>query len=317
MPNRPLAHYDYGRPGVAMITLKAAPEMRFCRITQTSFTLTDAGRVVQEALRAIHGFWPAFKLGQYQIMPDHVHFLAHVVAPLPQGRTVRDVVRAFKIGVRQRMGREVFLAGMNDSPVFDRRQLDAEVAYIRDNVRRYRLRQANPRYFQEARELPPVVGCRAAWIGFGNPALLTHPRRVAIRVSDRSAPEAWCAVQADVEAWIAQGYVFVSPFISKREHAVRDAVLARQGRVICITHEPFGERHKPSGPLFDACCAGRVLEISAAREFPPDTGRISRSICQRLNEIAAACAERGVPAPKGLGAGREEPAPKGLGAGRG
>jgi hypothetical protein len=315
MPNRPCARYDYSRPGVAMITLKAAPSVRLCHITQTSFALTEIGRVVQEALLAIQSFVPAFKLGHYQIMPDHVHFLAHVVAPLPEGGSLRDVVRAFKIDVSRRVGRRVFEAGLYDSLVFDRRQLDAEVAYIRDNVRRLRLRQANPGYFREVRELPAVAGCRHDLVGFGNPALLTHPRRVAIRVSDRAGADAWREVQSDVEAWLAQGFVFVSPFISRRELAVRDAVLAGQGRLIRITHEPFGERHKPAGPLFDACCAGRVLEISAAREFPPDTGRITRPICLRLNEIAAALAG---PAPKGLGAGRGgEPAGKGLGAGRG
>ena len=312
MPNRPLAHYDYSRPGVAMLTLKAMPGVWFCRITQTSFSLTELGRVVQEELGAISRRIPAFKLGQYQIMPDHVHFMAHVVAPLPAGQALRDVVRAFKIGVKARVGRPMFAEGLHDRPVFDRGQLAAEVGYIRDNVRRYRLRQANPRYFQEARELPAVAGCRNALVGYGNPALMTHPRRVAIRVSDRASPEEWREVQADVEAWIAQGFVFVSPFISRRELAVRDAVLARQGRVVRITHEPFGERHKPAGPLFDACCAGRVLEISAAREFPPDTGRITRPICLRLNEIAAALAA----CAQSPGRRLQEPAGRGLPAGR-
>ncbi|MDY0213635.1 MAG: hypothetical protein RBR06_11600 [Desulfuromonadaceae bacterium] len=269
-----------------MITLKAAPRMRYCRITQTTFALTDSGRVIQQELQGIHRFYEAFKLGQYQIMPDHVHFLAHVVAPLPDGATLRTVVRAFKIGVKRCVGYPVFAAGMYDSLIFDRKQLETEVAYVRANVFRYRQRQANPTYFQEARALPPLPGCRSELIGFGNPSLLTHPRRVAIRISDRITPEEWRETQADVAWWIEQGYVFVSPFISKKEVAVRDTVLAKGGRLIRMTYRPFGKRYKPSWQLINACSAGRVLEISAAREFPPETDKITRAICLRLNELA-------------------------------
>ena len=294
MPNRARSNYDYNRPGVAMITLKAAPNAWFCRITQETFLLTDVGRTIQEGLQKIHEFYPQFKLGQYQIMPDHVHFLAHVVEPLPNGVTLREVVRAFKIGVRRQVGHAVFAEGMYDSLVFNREQLETEVAYIRDNVRRYRLRKANPAYFQTAQDLPLLPGVRIALTGFGNPSLLMHPRRVAIRVSRQITPEEWCEMQADVQWWLEQGFVFVSPFISEKEYWVRDAVVAKGGRIIRITHEPFCERYKPAGPLFDACCEGRVLEISAAREFPPSVAKISRPICERLNEIAASACKQGL-----------------------
>ncbi len=290
MPNRHRSNYDYNRPGVAMITLKAAPNAWFCRITQETFILTDIGRIIQKELLGIHEFYPQFKLGHYQLMPDHMHFLAHVVEALPNGVTLREVVRAFKIGVKRHVDYAVFAEGMYDSLVFDREQLETEVAYIRDNVRRYRLRKANPAYFQTARDLPSLPGCRIALTGFGNSSLLMHPRRVAIRVSQQITPGAWSEMQADVHWWLEQGFVFVSPFISEKEYWVRDAVLAKGGRIIRVTHEPFGERYKPAGPLFDACCEGRLLEISAAREFPPSVAKISRPICERLNEIAAACA---------------------------
>ena len=322
MPNRPRLHYDYSRPGVAMITLKAAPGVWFCTITPVSFSLTEIGRVVQEELGAIHRHHPAFALGQYQIMPDHVHFIAHVREPFPEGESLRTAIRTFKLGVKARAGRPVFAEGMYDSLVFDRRQLEAEVAYIRDNVRRHRLRKANPGYFHEQREFPAPSGCCRPMIGVGNPALLAHPRRVAIRVSRRVSSEAWARMLEAIDGWLAQGYVFVSPFISEKERDVRDRVIAGGGRIIHLTHRPFGERHRPAGPLFAACAAGRVLELSLAREFPPDTPAITKAICERLNEIAATLAAGGAcgaprPAPKGLGAGRVgEPAPKGLGAGR-
>ena len=275
-----------------MITVKAAPGVWFCSITPTSFRLTAAGKAIQEGLLAIHGHHPEFKLGQYQIMPDHVHFMAHVVEPFTKGETLRSVVRAFKAGVKKRVGKAVFADGMYDSLVFSRRQLEAEVAYIRENVPRYKLRKANPMYFFERHEIPPPAGCRHPLTGVGNPALLAHPRRVAVRVSRRITPDEWAEYEEKTGWWLEQGYVFVSPFISEKERAVRDRVLAHGGRIIHLTHIPFAGRYRPSGLLHAACAAGRVLELSLAAEFQPDTATISRAICEKLNEVAATLAGR-------------------------
>jgi REP element-mobilizing transposase RayT len=156
MGNRAQRGYDYNRAGVAMVTLKARKGMWLCRIMQDSFALTETGRIVQKELGGIHGFYEQVKIGQYQIMPDHLHAMVHVVSNLPEGVTLQRVIRGFKIGVdrvcRERFSREsfqVFEKGMNDSLVFGREHLEREVAYIRDNVRRYRLRRANPDLFRQ------------------------------------------------------------------------------------------------------------------------------------------------------------------------
>jgi len=70
MGNRPSKHYDYNRPGVAMLTLKTNPGVWLCRITGESFTLSPVGKAVQQELLGIPGYYPQLKVGQYQIMPD-------------------------------------------------------------------------------------------------------------------------------------------------------------------------------------------------------------------------------------------------------
>jgi hypothetical protein len=291
MGNRPQRGYDYNRPGVAMVTLKTRKSVRLCRITQEAFTLTEIGRVVQSGLIGIHDVHPQVKLGQYQIMPDHLHAMVHVVEPLPQGVTLQRVIRGFKIGLdrvcRKRFEREsfqVFEKGMNHTLVFGREHLDCEVAYIRDNVRRYRLRRAHSDLFSKPKRVMTLPDGTELW-GIGNLFLLEHPRRVRVQFSRSAIEEDWCLVNEALAGYLEQGYVFVSPFISPFEKRVLNEVMAQGGRAIRLTHKFFGERYKPMGKLFDLCCEGRLLELSVAGEFEK-FARLDRAACLRLNEVA-------------------------------
>jgi len=294
MGNRPQRGYDYSRPGVAMVTLKARQSVRLCRITPEAFTLSEIGRAVQSELGGIHGVYRQVKIGQYQIMPDHLHAMVHVVEPLPEGVTLQRVIRGFKIGVNrvcgERLGRSfaVFEAGLHHTLVFGREHLEREVAYIRDNVRRYRLRQANPQLFRNPQVVMRHADGTALW-GIGNPFLLEHPRRVAVQVSRRAVEEDWRRISEELAFHLEQGSVLVSPFISPFERRVLREAEMRGGRVIRLTHEFFGERYKPHGALFDLCCAGRLLEVSVAGEFAR-YARLDRAACLRLNEVAGVIA---------------------------
>jgi hypothetical protein len=291
MPNRPDKNYDYTRPGVAMLTLKACPRMRLCRITQSAFALTETGRIVQKELLGIHDRHEQIKIGQYQIMPDHLHVLMHVTRPLPPDIPLQRVIRGFKLGVN-RIGREttgaahcrVFEKGMNDRPIFHREHLQREAAYIRDNVRRYRLRQAHPDLFRKAAAVMTLPDGVSLW-GIGNLFLLQHPQRMRVQISRRADERDWPAMAERVARCLEQGGTVVSPFISPFERRVLHAVVVGGGRAIRLTHNYFGERYKPSGELFDLCCAGRLLEISVAGEFAR-YARLDRAACLKLNEIA-------------------------------
>lgn len=291
MGNRPQKGYEYNHAGVAMITLKANAGVWLCRITQDSFSLTDVGRLVQQELNGIHTFYEQVKIGQYQIMPDHLHAMVHVVRALPEGVTLQRVIRGFKIGLdrkcREAFGEasyQVFQKGMYDSLIFDQVHLAREVAYVRDNVRRYRMRKANAQLFQESQPVMTLSDGVKLW-GVGNVFLLEHPRRMRVQFSRSLTEEQWHGLQEDLTWYLEQGYVFVSPFISPYEKRVLQEVIARGGRAIRLTHTYFGERYKPMGQLFDLCCEGRLLEVSVAGEFER-YAKLDRAACLRMNEVA-------------------------------
>jgi hypothetical protein len=97
------------------------------------------------------------------------------------------------------------------------------------------------------------------------------------------------AIEEQLADFLAQGYVFVSPFISPFEKRVLQEVIAQGGRAIHLTHRFFGERYKPTGRLFDLCAAGRLLELSEAGAFPR-FARLDRAACVRLNAVTAVVA---------------------------
>ena len=274
-----------------MVTLKTHRGVRLCRITQETFELTEVGRIAQQALQGVSGFYEQVKIGQYQIMPDHLHALVHVVRDLPEGVTLQRVIRGFKIGVnrtcREQFGEasdQVFERGMHHSLVFDRAHLEREAAYVRDNVRRYRLRKAHPDLFRTPTRVMTLPDGMALW-GFGNMFLLEHPRRVTVQMSRRTTEAAWPEIEEALGGYLEQGFVFVSPFLSPCEKRVLREVVERGGRVIRLAHQFFGERYKPGGELFDLCCEGRLLEVSVAGEFLR-YARLDRGACLRLNEVA-------------------------------
>lgn len=295
MGNRPQKGYNYSRAGVAMVTLKTRAGIWLCRITTDEFVLTDVGHVVQQELVGIHGYYEQVKIGQYQIMPDHLHAMVHVVADLPEDVTLQRVIRGFKIGVdrvcRERFGEvsfQVFEKGMHHSLVFAREHLEREVAYIRDNVRRYRMRKANPELFSKPKQVMTLSDGARLW-GIGNLFLLDHPRRVRVQISRRATETEWQMIKERLDDYLEQGYVFVSPYISPYEKQVLREVVACGGRAIRLTHQYFGERYKPGGELFDLCCEGRLLEVSVAGEFVR-YARLDRGACLRLNEVAGVIA---------------------------
>lgn len=273
-----------------MLTIKANPGIRLCRITQDAFTLLPVGKCVQQALKGIPTYYEQMKIGQYQIMPDHLHVLVHVVRDLPAGITLQQVIRGFKLGVNKACAEaaggervRIFQKGMYDSLIFDRDHLQREVAYIRDNVRRYRLLKANPKLFRRAAKLMTLPDRTPLW-GFGNRFLLGHPRRINVQFS-RSTPESdWQEIEEQLADYLQQGFVFVSPFISPFEKRVLQAVIERGGRAIRLTHRFFGERYKPAGRLFDLCSQGRLLELSVAGEFER-FAKLDRAACLRLNAV--------------------------------
>ena len=265
---RKLATYHYDRPGIAMLTLKARPGVFLCRITPETFTLSSVGTIVEQDLRNIPSFYPQLGIDDFQIMPDHLHVIVHTYKTLPPGSTLQTIVRGFKIGVNRKcreagMDIRVFEDGFYDQIILDEEHLKREKAYIRDNVRRLRMKRANPELFTRAAAihaaaLPPDVQFQ----GIGNLFLLDRPLKTQIQFSRSTTEAQWLVAEREILRKIDLGYVFVSPFISPCEKRAFDLVLEHGGSCIHLITTEIGPRYKPAGRYFDLCAEGRLLELA-------------------------------------------------------
>lgn len=83
-----------------------------------------------------------------------------------------------------------------------------------------------------------------------------------------------------------EGAVFVSPFISETEKALRVAALTMGIPYIRLTREGFRDLYTPLRSEFEACCEGNLL-LLAPWEDRRRTTTITRSECLTLNQVAA------------------------------
>lgn len=296
MANRPCRNYDYRKPDVLMLTLKVRYPYKLCKISQTEFTLLPFGEIVREELLAIPQAYPQIKIGQYQIMPDHLHVIVHTIREL-EGKTALQIMAGFKAKVLQRareLGSELknglFEQGINNRVILTRDHLVREVAYIRDNVRRYRLSRNGENFFRKVFPFQIQVkdDLRKVW-GLGNRNLLDSPVIRSICYLQNLRNEDWEDASKDLEKELAVGTVFVSSFLSSLEKRAAELILVSGGQVIHVTHLYFGACYKPCGIFFNAFCQGNVLEVSASGEFQR-YARLNCTICTRLNEIVEALA---------------------------
>ena len=308
---RKLASYHYDRPGIVMLTLKARPGVFLCRITPETFTLSSVGTIAEQDLRNISSFYPQLGIDDHQIMPDHLHVIVHTYETLPPGSTLQTILRGFKIGVNRKcreagMDIRVFEDGFYDQIILDEEHLKRERTYIRDNVRRLRMKRANPELLFtrasaiHAAALPPDVPFQ----GIGNLFLLDRPLKAQIQFSRSTTEAQWCVAERDILRKLELGYVFVSPFISPCEKRAFDLVLEHGGSCIHLITAEIGPRYKPAGRYFDLCAEGRLLEL--APRVPTQWAHASEHLCAGtgcrhdflyLNtlcaQIAPVCPQRG------------------------
>ena len=116
-------HHDYCRPGTYHLTLHVA-EGRGCLLGTVTgdplaadgspeaprVELTPVGQMVEhELLTAIHARYPMVDVQEHVVMPDHLHALVAVTAPLKNktGRSTHlgQVIAGFKYGCTITWGR--------------------------------------------------------------------------------------------------------------------------------------------------------------------------------------------------------------------
>ena len=271
---------------------KIAPGNPGCaRINESSL-----GRIIAKAILHLPYQFPAIKLHQFSVMPDHVHILIQVL--YRSGKHLDFYIDGLKNYIASKYATEkrllsdasvfssdmIFEAGYCDKPLYEERSLDSLYRYIRENPHRLAMRKQYPRFFQRVRKLK--IGDKE-YEAYGNLFLFRNPDKMAVKISRSFSLEEKARKR---EEWLysaANGGVLVSPFISPAEKNIRAEAEALGGRTILITHEAFTNRFKPAAHDFELCAAGSLLIISLG--LPAGT-TLSRSHCLAMNALAGAIA---------------------------
>ena len=118
----------------------------------------------------------------------------------------------------------------------------------------------------------------------GNSFLLDIPQKVAVIVHTAYSDEKYAEYR---EKWLAcgeAGGVLVSAAIATREKDVMREAMNRGYRMILVRENGFPPLYKPAGESFDACSAGRLLQVSPW-QYHMERRTISREQCLMLNRL--------------------------------
>ena len=269
---------------------------------------TALGNAVVDELYVMCRHYPAIRILQFCLMPDHLHAVIHVTQVMDT--SIRSVIRGYWQGVKK-LGRAYTLSvapelnsrTTNEEgypfPVFTERpfirplsrrgQLHTMIRYVQMNPQRLATKRLKPGYFRVQKDIE--IGGRK-YDGVGNVALLmaehyepVHVRSVMVKAAEQGNAESLRSYMNGCVLAARKGVVMVSPFISPQEKQVMQVLLQEQRPFILLTDNGFRDYYKPADDLFDACAAGRLLILSP---WPYDGGKrhISRSECVALNTMA-------------------------------
>ena len=329
-------HHDYTERRMYMITLEVEGRRPvFGHLVGDAFApvgsaneprieLSELGEAVQSEWMGIHGYYPQIDVVAVQMMPDHMHGILFVTAPLPVH--LGQVISGFKAGCRkaekalrdaaepqptekaavkqaaavspqaaatpsqavQRPYVPLFAKGYNDLILRSYDELPAWQNYLRDNPRRLLLKRACPDL------LRPFFGLQIgshSYSGIGNRALLDAPRRIAVRVSRRLNEQ---EVEAEVQRYVAEarkGAVLVSPSISPGEKRVMRTAFNEGLATIVIMENGFTPLSKPHGEQFYACGRRQLLMLSPW-EHHNEKKPLTAEMCRQMNLMALEICEQ-------------------------
>jgi len=292
--------HDYCAPCIYMLTVTTRDRQPLLgRLVsqggEARIERSSVGELVVSHLFGIQNYYPCIRLLQFQVMPDHVHFILHV-----QGRLLvplGHVIRGWKQGLNrayqtleasgaERSRNGLFGAGFNDQILRGPEQLAHMIAYIQDNPRRLAIKRRSASFFSVRRgvDLLPLVKAEL----IGNEALLRGPL-VAVHCRSRWGATEVADYQHHCLLAAQQGATLVGAFISPAEREILSQALESGLRIIKVCESGFGDYYKPSGRYFDHCSRGLLLELSI---YPYSAKRVqvSREQCMAMNALAESLA---------------------------
>ena len=278
---------------------------------------TALGNAVIDELYVMCKHYPAIRILQFCLMPDHLHAVIHVTRGMDT--SIRSVIRGYWQGVKK-LGRAYTLAvsaelnsetrneggkqgatgeGGYPFPIFTERpfirplsrrgQLHTMIRYVQMNPQRLATKRLRPGYFRVQKDIE--IGGRK-YDGVGNVAILmekgfdtVHVRSTMVRAAEQGDDMPLRDYMNSRVLMARKGAVMISPFISQQEKRVMQVLLQEQHPFVLLADNGFRDYYKPTDALFDACAAGRVLILSP---WPYDASKqhISRADCMALNTMA-------------------------------
>lgn len=279
---------------------------------------TALGNAVVDELYVMCRHYPAIRILQFCLMPDHLHAVIQVTKVMET--SIRSVIRGYWQGVKKH-GRAYTLAvapelnsgtmdegrkgaGTMDEggfpfPIFTERpfirplsrrgQLHTMIHYVQMNPQRLATKRLRPGFFRVQKDIE--IGGRK-YDGVGNVGLLmegsfdtVHVRRAMVKDAESGDDMPLRNYMNSRVLLARKGVVMVSPFISQQEKRVMQVLLQEQHPFLLLADNGFRDYYKPADALFDACAAGRVLILSP---WPYDANKqhISRADCVALNAMA-------------------------------
>lgn len=267
---------------------------------------TTLGNAVVDCIWKVPKFHPEVRVISFDLMPDHIHTIWHVVRPMPVG--IKTVVRGFWQGAKKcgraysmsispntirdnehRPEDSIFKEMPFIRPLSRKGQLDTMIHYTWLNPQRLATKRLMPDYFrvQDGIEIAGRKYC-----GVGNADLLQRAKYMPVHVRWTMVKEAeqgdnkrlrdymnGCVIAA------RNGAVMVSPFISKQEQAVMEVLIKEELPFIYIADNGFRDYYKPQNSLFDAVARKQVLILSPW-DYDPHKKHVSRAECVAMNDMA-------------------------------
>lgn len=279
------AHFhNYKRPCYYMITISKATEcIDFStlqgEITAPTVKLSQTGNLIASQIGAMADE-PAFEIGAYIIMPDHIHILWRVKEWLKYD--LGHYVGLLKSRCALNWQAPVFAKGFNDRIAFDMEMVERFSSYINDNPRRRLIAIQFPQLFQRVQSLK--IG-DTMMDAYGNFQLLRNPLLCTVIVSSRYTPEEKRWHEKRWEETIRTGGVLVSPFISPAEKEIMRRGIEEGASIIRIIPDGLPPKYKPSGREFDLCAEGRCLHLGEPR-LSARNDALTRRNALRLNDAA-------------------------------
>ena len=293
--------HDYRRPGIYMITLctnNRHPLFGRLLTPQNTVEPTPIGQLVLQEWQQLSVHTPSISILDYQLMPDHLHGILKVEAPLD--RPLGHIIRSFKMRCtslyralmhddsplpmpqegkaslsitqrRQVATRSLWSPNYNDRIAHTHRRLETLRAYIHDNPRRLALKKQHPEYFALMRDLTiPISDALLHFTAMGNRELLKAQHKQVIQCSRALTnglhEEEYRALKHDKTTLASSGYVSVSAAISKGEQQICRSIREQGFPLIILMKDgfpapvdPHSKYYKPGGVLFEACAKGQLL----------------------------------------------------------